>query len=322
MEVQILKKIHLLQVLLLLNISFSTSLSQETTISNCGKIRIHSPFSLQNSTSISPLTRMLLCKAQKLYFRSSVGLFQVSSIDYETKLLTISHSFCSSISHFISPTSLSAGFPHPPQPNSLVLYNCSSQKKTVSPYMRNCTSLPGCGGSYSKHHQQELAKGLSTCFVVEDIGKLDVDFHPREMNCTHYRRIYRNASVDDSFDGFELGTRISFDIPDHVPNPCDECKKPNGNCGIGLRCVCHPKECSKQYLLFELLQFLSILGVYTLFDCFMLWFCRGQGDFSWCNLEPFWEYAVLFSLLHYCDRHLQQSLRYSQKQALILALLP
>ncbi|KAL2536232.1 uncharacterized protein Fot_17623 [Forsythia ovata] len=36
---------------------------------------------------------------------------------------------------------------------------------------------------------------------------------------------------------------ICFDIPDHVPNPCEECKKPDGNCGAGLRCICHPKEC-------------------------------------------------------------------------------
>ncbi|EYU36094.1 hypothetical protein MIMGU_mgv1a016196mg [Erythranthe guttata] len=41
----------------------------------------------------------------------------------------------------------------------------------------------------------------------------------------------------------QLGTRISFDIPDHVPNPCNECEKPYGNCGAGLRCVCHPKQC-------------------------------------------------------------------------------
>nr|XP_027084157.1 uncharacterized protein LOC113706450 [Coffea arabica]XP_027084162.1 uncharacterized protein LOC113706450 [Coffea arabica] len=238
---QILKKVHLLQALLLLNISFPTSVSQETTISNCGKIRIQSPFFLHNSTYLSPLNHMLLCKAQKLYFRTSLGLFQVSSIDYETKLLTISHSSCSSASHFISPTSLSAGFPHPPQPNSLVLYNCLSQKNSASPYMSNCTSLPALGGSCSKLRQQELRKGISSCFVVQDVRKLDGDFHPKQMNCTHYRRMYRNASVDDNSYGFELGTRISFDV--HVPNPCDECKKPDGNCGVGLRCICHAREC-------------------------------------------------------------------------------
>ncbi|KAL2536154.1 uncharacterized protein Fot_17545 [Forsythia ovata] len=41
---------------------------------------------------------------------------------------------------------------------------------------------------------------------------------------------------------------ICFDIPDHVPNPCEECKKPDGNCGAGLRCICHPKECKDKVI--------------------------------------------------------------------------
>lgn len=59
-------------------------------------------------------------------------------------------------------------------------------------------------------------------------------------HCTHYTRTHRTS------DGrFEIGTRMSFDIPNHVPNPCDECRKPNGNCGVGLRCICHLNDCSK-----------------------------------------------------------------------------
>ncbi|CAI9785888.1 unnamed protein product [Fraxinus pennsylvanica] len=42
----------------------------------------------------------------------------------------------------------------------------------------------------------------------------------------------------------EQNSSICYDnIPFHVPNPCDECKKPDGHCGAGLRCICHPKEC-------------------------------------------------------------------------------
>ncbi|CAI9781447.1 unnamed protein product [Fraxinus pennsylvanica] len=41
-----------------------------------------------------------------------------------------------------------------------------------------------------------------------------------------------------------LNSTTCFDnIPDHVPNPCNECNKPDGHCGAGLRCICHPKEC-------------------------------------------------------------------------------
>lgn len=266
---QFLKKVHLLQILLLLTVSFPTSISQETPIiSYCGKLRIQSPFFVQNATYLSPLAHMLLCKDQKLYFRTSLGLFQVSAIDYTSKLLTVSHSFWSSTSRFISPTSLSAGFPHPPQPNSLVLFNCRSQKSLKSAYVSDCSSIHGYTGFSTKAHKKGLPKGLTSCLVIEDTGKLDVDFHPKEMNCTHYSRMYRNASVDDNNRGFELGTRISFDIPDHVPNPCNECKRPNGNCGIGLKCICHVKECCKHFYflapLHFLLQFLLFL---FLSDC-------------------------------------------------------
>ncbi|CAA2966165.1 uncharacterized protein LOC111391339 [Olea europaea subsp. europaea] len=47
----------------------------------------------------------------------------------------------------------------------------------------------------------------------------------------------------------EQNSSICYDhIPVHVPNPCDECKKPDGNCGAGLRCVCHPKECKDKVI--------------------------------------------------------------------------
>jgi hypothetical protein len=39
--------------------------------------------------------------------------------------------------------------------------------------------------------------------------------------------------------------RISVNIPSHVPEFCKGCEKPNGSCGAGLNCLCHPKECSK-----------------------------------------------------------------------------
>ncbi|CAK9153848.1 unnamed protein product [Ilex paraguariensis] len=237
------KRVHLLPILLLitLNFFFPISIAQQSPISFCGKIRIQKPFFLQNSTESSLLNRMVLCKSEKLYFRTSLGLFPISSIDYKSKLLTLSHSSCSSSTHFVSPSNLSAGLPPPPQPNSIIMFNCSIQTRTTSPSRRNCTPFHGCNAS--KFEEQEF-EGTSSCLVVDDVGKMDKGFHPKDLNCSHYRRVYRSTWVnDDKIDDFELGTRISFDIPDHVPNPCDECEKPNGNCGIGLRCVCHPKQC-------------------------------------------------------------------------------
>lgn len=86
----------------------------------------------------------------------------------------------------------------------------------------------------------------STCWIVHDLEKLEVGFDPKDLNCSHYSRVYRDhyGSNSSSFvEGLKLGTVISFDVPDHIPNVCDECAKPHGNCGAGLRCVCHRKKC-------------------------------------------------------------------------------
>ncbi|CAN4120439.1 unnamed protein product [Withania somnifera] len=79
--------------------------------------------------------------------------------------------------------------------------------------------------------------------MVDDVRDLGNEFHPKELNCSHYRRVYRSTSDQDGNNKkFEFGTRLSWGI-DHVPNPCDECRKPHGNCGAGLRCLCHLSEC-------------------------------------------------------------------------------
>ncbi|XP_015873185.2 uncharacterized protein LOC107410285 isoform X2 [Ziziphus jujuba] len=235
------KKPHLLNafLILLLNINYlSSSTAREDVqfIKFCGKHQIQTPFVQKSSNlSSSPIKDLVLCISQKLYYRTSIGLFPISSINYTTKTLTISHpSSCSSSLHYVSPSILSAGFPSPPSPNSLLVFNCSNSKHHFPPYIRNHTCLNACGGSTSS---------FSSCLVIEDLGKLPMGFHPRDLNCTHYSRVYKKSSDD----GYELGTRISFDIPDHVPVPdiCSECQKPNGNCGVGLKCMCHLKDCNK-----------------------------------------------------------------------------
>ncbi|XP_077241226.1 uncharacterized protein LOC143881820 [Tasmannia lanceolata] len=258
----------LLNLLFILPSSSQPTLKNSTPTSYCGKIKIQYPFSLHNSINSSPLNQMLLCKSPNLYFRTTLGLFPVSSIDYKEKTLTISHLSCSSSHHFISPTLLSAGFPSLPQPNSLLLFNCSNREKPISYLPQNCTHFYGCRPLTDSNKQVD--KGPFSCLFVDDYEKLETGFDPKELNCSHYRRIYRSSSSSFN-EGFEFGTRVSFGIPDHIPNICDECSKPSGNCGIGLRCICHPSECKDKVfskgvsanpcnnLLFSLLLFTFLL---------------------------------------------------------------
>ncbi|CAK9311892.1 unnamed protein product [Citrullus colocynthis] len=233
---QKIKSFHLLQSFLFLNFCLGSSISQKTNPTSCGKIQIQPPF----LSSSNLLNHMILCRSQKLYFRTSIGLFPISKIDYTTKTLIISHFPSSSSSnHFVSPSLLSSGLPSPPDLiNSLLLFHCSNPTKPISESAQNCPKFE----ALQKQDEREMSQKTS-CLIFEDLGKLKESFHPNDLKCSHFRRVYRNSSDFDLKNGYKLGTSISFDIPDHVPNLCNECEKPDGHCGVGLRCICHVLEC-------------------------------------------------------------------------------
>lgn len=237
MNMKSFKIFNLLHSLLLFDAILVSSIPHHDDHANyCGNIKPQTPFLNSNSSSI--LDNITLCISQNLYLRTSLGLFNVSSLDYNSRLLTITHSSCSSF-EYVSPLAVTAGFPSPPEPNSLVLFNCSRKRDSLLPIMQNCRDLYKCGGVGQEH-----VKYPSSCLVVEDLQKVDKDFHPEHLNCSHYSWVHRSTSDGGHDQGFKVGTRLSVDIP-RVPEICQGCEKPNGNCGAGLNCLCHPKECSK-----------------------------------------------------------------------------
>ncbi|KAK7335649.1 hypothetical protein VNO80_27599 [Phaseolus coccineus] len=91
---------------------------------------------------------------------------------------------------------------------------------------------------------QEQENSPNSCLVIEDLQKVDKGFHPKHLNCSHYSWMHRSSSNGEA-EGYVLGTWMSFDVPNHVEDLCKECEKPKGNCGVGLKCLCHAKECSE-----------------------------------------------------------------------------
>ena len=132
---QTFKKLNFLQSLLSFALFFTTSTAQHTPTNDCGNIQLQIPFPSQNSTNSFPLNLMIKCKSQKLYYRTSLGLFPISSIDYKSKTLTISTLLHSSMyplhfsllvsllllspTHFFSSTAHTKGFIIDPQLYSL-----------------------------------------------------------------------------------------------------------------------------------------------------------------------------------------------------------
>lgn len=253
MNMKPVKKLHLLHSLLVLNVILGSSIPHHNHTNYCGNnITTQTPFLNPNSSIPSLLSSITLCRSQNLYFRTSLGLFHVSSVDYSGRFLTITHSSCPSSSlQYVPPLAVTAGFPSPPEPNSLILFNCSSRRDPISvPFMQNCSDLYKCGGaaassSSSRTQKQQEKYPYSSCLVVEDVQIVDKGFHPKQLNCSHYSWAHKSSSDGGhNKEGYKFGIRITFDI--HAPDICKGCEKSNNsNCGAGLKCVCHAKECSK-----------------------------------------------------------------------------
>ncbi|CAJ1979177.1 unnamed protein product [Sphenostylis stenocarpa] len=238
------KEPQILHSLLLLNIiALGSSIPQQNHANYCGNIKTQTPFLNSNSSILDSIT---LCISQNLYLRTSLGLFHVSSLDYNGRLLTITHSSCSSL-QYVSPLAVTTGFPSP-EPNSLVLFNCSSRRDPILPIMQNCRDLYKCGGAVSPSFTtQDHQNHPHSCLVVEDLKKVYKGFHPEHLNCSHYSWVHRSTSDGGHDQGYKVGTRLSVDIP-RVPEICQGCEKPNGSCGAGLNCLCHPKECKDKVI--------------------------------------------------------------------------
>ncbi|KAG7564460.1 hypothetical protein ISN44_As10g012270 [Arabidopsis suecica] len=48
----------------------------------------------------------------------------------------------------------------------------------------------------------------------------------------------------------KLRARVSMEVEGHIPDLCIACERPDGNCGVALRCLCHPKECKNKVINF------------------------------------------------------------------------
>ncbi|XP_062016796.1 uncharacterized protein LOC133733189 [Rosa rugosa] len=216
------KKLYILHpFLLILNFLLTTSISQNASTTISDEPNFHTP--------LSPINQMIICKSQKPH--------------HKCETLNITHSSCSSSLNYASPNLLSAGFSS--RSNSLLLYNCSNSKLPSSPLSHTLTCLHTSGAS-SKIQELE-GVSLTSCLLADDLTKLDMEFNPCDLNCSCYGRVYRKSS-GEYYEEHDFGTRIAFEVPDHIPNICNECQKANGNCSEALRCICHPKECKNKVI--------------------------------------------------------------------------
>lgn len=197
-------KVQILYYLFIFHTTLCTAIEQHNHTNYCNDRKTESHFMNPNSSIMSLLSKITICRSQNLFLRTSIGLFQVSSLDYNARLLTISHP-CSSSLHYISPLAVTAGFHSPPEPNSLLLFNCSSTIDSIPPFIRNGKGLlHNCGHAASTSSRiQEQEKNPNSCLVIEDLQKLNKDFHPKHLNCSHYSWMHKSSSNGEA-EGYVL----------------------------------------------------------------------------------------------------------------------
>eukprot|EP01018_Ginkgo_biloba_P038713 Gb_00323 [translate_table: standard] len=236
------------------NAQSSSATSTENNCSDiCGNIQLRHPFGLKQGCGAFPYQKMLQCTAQRLELRTVSGSFQVKNMDYEAKTLTISDpsmSTCSSMKPIIH-QHFSVDPILPPTNNTvLILLNCANTslvKLRSSELCKNsfldCKDLYDSCSAFEVLRERVRNSSSLPCCVT--------DFHAlgnrslKGLQCSHYTSVNGGALGKISPSEWGYGIRLFFGLPDRLPDVrlCDECDKPNGNCGIGLRCICHPHEC-------------------------------------------------------------------------------
>ncbi|EOA12262.1 hypothetical protein CARUB_v10007999mg, partial [Capsella rubella] len=74
----------------------------------------------------------------------------------------------------------------------------------------------------------------------------------------------------------KLRARVSMEVEGHIPDLCISCERPDGNCGVALRCLCHPKECKNKVVNFgiksQALSGKTQLVLLMSMGLFLIWF--------------------------------------------------
>lgn len=228
-------------------------IASENCATSCGNISVKHPFvSEEGCGGAFPYKQLLQCNGKKLHLRTVSGLFEVQEINYEAKTMAISDpsmSTCSSLNPIADHQSFSPDSLLPPTPhNTILLLNCSRKysglcKNTSSV---DCQALYGSCPAFDGLREQVRSSSSSLGCCATDfqrLGKRSL----KELQCSHYTNLYRKED-NDAVGAY--GIRLSFSIPDRGLDLrlCDECQRPDGDCGIALRCICNPDECKHQVL--------------------------------------------------------------------------
>ncbi|VYS59346.1 unnamed protein product [Arabidopsis thaliana] len=78
--------------------------------------------------------------------------------------------------------------------------------------------------------------------------------NPSELITCRSGKLYFKSSTGlfhvSGTEEVKLRARVSMEVEGHIPDLCIACERPNGNCGLALRCLCHPKECKNKVINF------------------------------------------------------------------------
>eukprot|EP00252_Welwitschia_mirabilis_P015482 TRINITY_DN3402_c0_g1_i1.p1 TRINITY_DN3402_c0_g1~~TRINITY_DN3402_c0_g1_i1.p1 ORF type:complete len:282 (-),score=21.12 TRINITY_DN3402_c0_g1_i1:443-1288(-) len=221
----------------LLQISVAAVAEEQKCLSSCGNIPLKHPFGPGEGCGAFPYNQLLSCEGgTQLRLRTSSGPFDVQHVDYDKKTMTItdtSKSTCSPLSGSVfAPDAVL----QPVSRNIMILFDCpESLSESVCSQIASvdCNALRSrCGGLNSGGNRSCCASDFAR------LGKGGL----RATGCGRYASLF---GLDGG--GWGYGLRVSFDLPEQVPlRLCAECERPDGNCGVALRCICFPRSCKNE----------------------------------------------------------------------------
>ncbi|XP_010425888.1 PREDICTED: uncharacterized protein LOC104710934 [Camelina sativa] len=101
--------------------------------------------------------------------------------------------------------------------------------------------------SPSTQNPQQQEEGIYYC------GNTPIPYPSNLITCRSGDLYFKTSTGLSHVSGTEevrLRARVSMEVEGRIPDLCIACERPDGNCGVALRCLCHPKECKNKVVNF------------------------------------------------------------------------
>lgn len=224
-----------------------------TCQNTCGTIPVKFPFGTGFGCGHPDFARYVKCSYGALQFSTGTGIYNISSVDYQSSTMIVADPFMSTCSSMENSGSfrLDRASPFTLTPDNIfVLLGCSTTSTLFDPDDDLCDTGSGsriCRGMYSCKGITGLGleqnAPISTCCVYESTLSLGSGYSldlPK-LQCSSYTSIYEFGDEGDPMK-WKYGISLQYNNS-YYTEPCNNCETSGGICGFAeldesFACIC------------------------------------------------------------------------------------